>query len=278
MARHAIPACTDTIGTLIRTAVISTTTVGFLLFSPFRTSAFSTQAGFDSFPHSPEQVVSGPDIGDNGFAAKPGNGETASGGRDDVASIVLWHDWRLYAAALLALLGSKLMTGLRDKSLRKRLDLRTRALLESEERLYLLSEMCPSGVAILKGRALMEANARFYRMFGHPPEELLGRDILSVIIAPDEWDRVQERNCLDRSCSFETGGVRRDGSVFPMELNSRRISCQGENVAVIILADISTRKRQESERDCMQERLLSLWNVARMTEATCDELCRLILK
>ena len=162
--------------------------------------------------------------------------------------------------------------------LRKRLDLRTRALAQSEERFNMLADVSLAGVAIIREGVLLEANDRYYEMFGYTPEELTGKDVLPLTVAPDHVAAVHEGDCLIRACSMESVGLRRDGSTFPMEFRSRPFSYRGEPAAGIAVTDISARKRQEDERACFQERLQSLWNVASMTEAGHDELCELVLE
>jgi PAS domain S-box-containing protein len=198
------------------------------------------------------------------------SGPSQGAGPADIASVVFW------AASALALVAA-LLLGVRSKVLRGRLDRRVRDLAESEERFTMLADASLSGVAILRGGVLLEANDRYWEMFGYGPEELVGRDVLPLTVAPDHLSAVFEGDCLIRACSFESVGLRRDGSTFPVEFRSRPFSYRGEPAAGIVMTDISARKRQEDERTCLQERLQSLWNVARMTEASYDELCEMVL-
>ncbi|XXJ18805.1 PAS domain S-box protein [Desulfovibrio caledoniensis] len=174
-------------------------------------------------------------------------------------------------------LAAALSLGVRARLLRQRLDRRARELAESEGRYTMLAAASSSGVAITRYGVLLEANDRYYEMFGYSPDDLLGRDVLSLTVVPDHQAAVREGDCLNRACSFESVGLRRDGSTFPMEFRSRPFPYRGEPAAGVVITDISARKRQEDERTCLQERLQSLWNVARMTEASYDELCEMVL-
>jgi len=207
-----------------------------------------------------------------------GAGSFGAGGRADlVGPFLAGTGLRLYGAVLPALLCSALVFGVRFRALRRRVERRTRALEESEERFGMLAEVSLSGVAIIRRGVLLEANGRYYEMFGYAPEELLGRDVLPLTVTPDLLEAIREQGCLARPCSFESTGVRRDGSSFPLEFRSRPFSYRGEAVAGLVVSDITARKRREAERTCLQERLQSLWNVARMVEADYDELCELVL-
>jgi PAS domain S-box-containing protein len=191
-------------------------------------------------------------------------------GLAETPPVLLWAVSALTLAAALFL-------GFRARLLRERLDRRARDLAESEERFTMLADASSSGVAIVRDGVLLEANDRYYEMLGHSPEELLGRDVLPLTVAPGHQAAVREGNCMIRSCSFESVGLRRDGSTFPVEFRSRPFSYRGEPATGIVMTDISARKRQEDERTCLQERLQSLWNVARMTEASYEELCEMVL-
>ena len=207
-----------------------------------------------------------------------GVGESGESGRADVAGpFFAGAGPGVYGAVLPALLCSALLVGVRFRALRRRIDQRARALEESEERFGMLAEVSLSGVAIIRRGVLLEANERYYEMFGYAPEELLGRDVLPLTVAPDQLEAIRERGCLARPCSFESTGLRRDGSSFPLEFRSRPFSYRGESAAGLVVSDITARKLREAERTCLQERLQSLWNVARMVEADYDELCELVL-
>ncbi|OIQ50864.1 Virulence sensor protein BvgS precursor [Pseudodesulfovibrio hydrargyri] len=210
------------------------------------------------------QSVGGADSPSSGPAASP-----APAVRDGAQGAL----WAVSAVFLFA----GLLLGVRFARLRDRLDRRERELAESEERFAMLADASLSGVAIIRNGVLLEANERYYEMFGYAPEEMLGRDILPLTVASGQVEAIRRGDCLSRACSFESVGLRRDGSTFPAEFRSRAFSYRGEPAAGVVMTDISARKRREDERTCLQERLQSLWNVARMAEASYDELCELVL-
>ena len=189
----------------------------------------------------------------------------------------IWTDWRFYVGLLLALGCAYLVASVWMESLRKEVARRTQALRESEERLGMLAEVSFSGVAVHRCGVLLEANDQYYEMFGYAPRELLGRDVIPLTIVPEKGEDQPDRDCFARTDPFETVGVRKDGSTFPVELRSRRVSCRGEGVVGTVVTDITRRKRQEEEQLALKERLQSLWNVASMTEADVEDLCDLIL-
>jgi len=183
-----------------------------------------------------------------------------------------------FLVMLAVFLAVALFLGVRFRALRKRLQRGARALAESEERFNMLVDVSLFGVAIVHEGLLLEANERYFEMFGYAPEELLGRDILPLTVAPGHVAAVREGDCLVRACALESVGLRREGSTFPVEFRSSPFTYRGKPAVGIAVTDISARKRREDERISLQERLQSLWNVARMIEADYDELCKVVLE
>lgn len=192
------------------------------------------------------------------------------------ASLFPLDDWRV-SVAVLAAACLALAVGLWIRALRREIGFRTQALRESEGRLDVLAEVSGSGLAVFDGDTLLEANSQYFKMFGHAPEALLGRGVIPLTIAPDHGAVLLETGGLSQPGPIESLGMRRDGSTFPIEIRSRRFAYRGKNLVGTVITDITAKRQQEEERTSLQERLQSLWNVARMTEAEHDELCEVIL-
>lgn len=144
--------------------------------------------------------------------------------------------------------------------------------------LDVLNDVSSSGVAIHKGGLLLEASRRYYEMFGYTPEELLGKNAVLATSTPESLEMLQGKSCLDLPAPFETVARRKDGSTFPVEVWSREVAYRGETVIGTVLTDLTRRKRLDEAQSLLRERLQSLWNVTRMSEADHGELCDLILK
>nr|WP_320133544.1 response regulator [uncultured Holophaga sp.] len=117
-----------------------------------------------------------------------------------------------------------------------------------EKRLDNLSRFANDIVLLIDetGR-ILDANDRACSAYGYPREELLGlsiRDIRApetIRTFPDQWSDAQREGAT----RFETLHRRRDGSVFPVEVSSRRVELPDRILVQSIIRDISERKASE---------------------------------
>jgi PAS domain S-box-containing protein len=120
----------------------------------------------------------------------------------------------------------------------------------SEERFRTLFEATLEGIAIVRNGVILEVNHALLAIFGYPPDtpgELIGRR-LSDLVSEGEAD-------LD-DAPREGVGFKRDGSVVDIETAGKRYVFQGEDVTVVAIRDIASRKRNEAENRMLQRQLL----------------------
>ena len=95
-------------------------------------------------------------------------------------------------------------------------------------------------------------NPAYAALFGYEsPDELIGTSIFDLI-APDERARVRDfaqRRIDGESAptSYESRGLRKDGSIFDVELRPSTYQRDDEMHTLVIIRDISERKRTERE-------------------------------
>ncbi|MEW5850672.1 MAG: PAS domain S-box protein [Myxococcota bacterium] len=112
-------------------------------------------------------------------------------------------------------------------------------------------------------------NAAYLKMFGYDfASELVGVPIVQLI-APSEREFIQERARLRAEGKpvpgvYETRGLRKDGTEFDMEVHASTYPSGGRNYTLVILRDITDRKRFE------QELALSVSLLRATLEATWD--------
>ena len=102
--------------------------------------------------------------------------------------------------------------------------------------------------------AITEANRRASELSGRPREEILGRPIESLF-SPAEIARAPfqyETPAPGQTVVVERALTRRDGSVVPVEMSSTRMP---DGTRQSILRDVSERRRAESERRSLEDRL-----------------------
>ena len=119
------------------------------------------------------------------------------------------------------------------------------ALRESEERFRRLSEAAFEAIIIHDGGILLSANNQYSEMFGYEPEELLGKQVMPLTIAPDAIETVKKEIATGGVGPYESIGLRKDGTRFPMEIRVREMEYEGRKVRVAAIMDITERKRAE---------------------------------
>jgi len=129
---------------------------------------------------------------------------------------------------------------------------------ESEEKFRNLFHLATDGIFILDtdGRFL-DVNATAHERLGYSREEMLGRNIRELD-PPEFAARVPERLAELRSrgrAVFESAHVRKDGTVMPVEVNSRVIPFGDRQVYLSIIRDLTDRRKAGDEKAKLQEQL-----------------------
>ncbi|MBI5572253.1 MAG: PAS domain S-box protein [Desulfomonile tiedjei] len=118
---------------------------------------------------------------------------------------------------------------------------------ESEERYRTLVEESFDGILVHKGGAIIFANASLYRMLGYEIDELQGKDAWSICHPEDRT--IAKKLALARMrgekvpAQYEMRLIRRDGSVFDVEINARLVEFGGGRAVQVCVRDITERKR-----------------------------------
>lgn len=119
---------------------------------------------------------------------------------------------------------------------------------ESEKKYQLLFELAQDFNLILSMNGkILEVNETCYKALGYTKEELIGKQI-SEIVSSDYKSEVPARIALVKrrgSAVFESGYVRKDGSVIPVEVSVRMVNIDGETCQYGIARDITERLEME---------------------------------
>jgi PAS domain S-box-containing protein len=129
------------------------------------------------------------------------------------------------------------------------------ALQESEHRRRMLSEIAIEGIFMHEDGVLLEANHRYFEMFGYRPEELLGRQARDITLTPESLRVVMENARPGGNKMIQVTGVRKDGSQFLCETYGMDAVYKGRNVRIAMAMDISDRIKAETELARIRERM-----------------------
>jgi len=130
-----------------------------------------------------------------------------------------------------------------------------KALRASDERFKILADASLEGIAIHDNGILIEANQQFFTLFGYEENELLHTNILEKLITPQSFVALQTRICNGEVGFHESTGLKKDGTTFPIESNSRYMEYHDKKVRVCAIRDISTRIKAEQEKIKLLEKL-----------------------
>src|SRR4051812_46992044 len=100
---------------------------------------------------------------------------------------------------------------------------------------------------------IVEANREALEVYGHTRDELIGRTIFDLRVAPTDAVLGQMQIADRDGVTFDGVHRRSDGSTFPVEVSSRGEQIDGRRYLVSIIRDTTARRRAEEER----ERLLA---------------------
>ena len=123
---------------------------------------------------------------------------------------------------------------------------------EVKERFRVLAESSLTGIYLTEQDRFTYVNPALAKMFGYEVEEVVGRLGSTDLTCPDDRSLVAEnmRRRLQgdvEEMRYEFRGLRKDGSVFPVEVHGRRIEHGGRIGVLGTLIDNTERKRAEDE-------------------------------
>jgi PAS domain S-box-containing protein len=116
---------------------------------------------------------------------------------------------------------------------------------ESEERFRKLAEGSFEAIVLHEKGVIFDANKQYYEMFGYNPEELPGKDAISLTATPESAEKIKKQISLGNFDSYEVTGVKKDGTKFPMEIRIKLTSCKGHEVRMAVIRDLTEQKQAE---------------------------------
>ena len=120
-------------------------------------------------------------------------------------------------------------------------------LTESEKRFRELSSLTFEGIIVHQDGVLIDANQAFLRMIGFTKDQLIGKNIIAMVV-PEKYHRyLAEQLLMDYVKPYEIEAIRKDGVVVPIEIESQNINFGGVVRRVSAIRDITDRKKSEAE-------------------------------
>jgi len=138
------------------------------------------------------------------------------------------------------------------RKLQQRLQEQNTLLEEQNERFRTLSEATFEGIFIHDEGRILEVNQAMEKMFGYQRSEVLGRNVLEFV-PPEFHQIVLEHIRTKDETPYEAEGIKKDGSIFPVEVQARTMPYQGRDVRIVAIRDLTWRRAMEEERALLRK-------------------------
>src|ERR671912_2741073 len=115
---------------------------------------------------------------------------------------------------------------------------------QSEERFQVLSQEVVEGIVLSENGRIIDANRSVTEMFGYGLEELIGKDAIELT-SPEHREMVVRRISEEDTRPYESMGLKKDGSTFPLEIRPRHLPYSGRRIRVTSVIDLTERTHQE---------------------------------
>jgi PAS domain S-box-containing protein len=129
---------------------------------------------------------------------------------------------------------------------------------ESEKRFRQLSEATFEAIVLHEDGVVLRANDQFFKMFGYKPDELIGKQMLSLVVAPESLNLVKKKITSETKKPYEYVGEKKDGTKFLVESRIKTMDYEGRNVRVAVMRDVTVQRQFEEQLVAHREKLRSL--------------------
>jgi PAS domain S-box-containing protein len=133
------------------------------------------------------------------------------------------------------------------------------ALQKSEEKFRVLTEKSVTGIYIIQDEKMVYVNPSCAKVFGYSPEEIAGKMSPKDLIHPEDFSKVM--NKLGERLTGKTEvspiqykAIRKDGSVFYIEVYGMSIEYQGRPAVMGTMIDVTEQKLAKEELIFAKER------------------------
>lgn len=133
---------------------------------------------------------------------------------------------------------------------------------ESEERYRMAIEYSSDGVALIRDLRMLFINKKLAEIFGYERRRDLVGCSLSVIVHPEERERVLtisrlRQHGLPAPSRYDFKGMRKDGSPLYLAVSATTINYHGQTLNLVYLRDVTARRRAEEEIHHLSQRLIA---------------------
>ena len=121
------------------------------------------------------------------------------------------------------------------------------ALLESKKRFKKLSNLTFEGILLHNKGIVLDMNESLTRMFGFSREEIIGKNIIEVLVPQEYHAMIQEKMAQNYTLPYEFMAKRKDETLIPVEVESMDVESESGNYRVTAIRDITERVKSEKK-------------------------------
>jgi len=134
------------------------------------------------------------------------------------------------------------------------------AMRESEQKYRLLFETAKDAIFMSdENGKFIDVNQAACESLGYSKEEFMELAIKDIDVHPEGYEQfIKARNGRSKSAKFEVNQRRKDGTVFPVEINGTVFVSDGQTMSLAAARNISDRRKVEEKIKAYQEQLRSL--------------------
>jgi len=136
------------------------------------------------------------------------------------------------------------------------------ALRESEERCKKLTNLTFEGILIHHKAIAIDVNDSLLKILGCTKKEIIGKNVIKEFI-PHEYHALIKENLAKTSAKpYEVMARKKNGILFPMEIESKNIKIKNDTFRVSAVRDITQRKQAEAALKKSEQELRSIFRAA----------------
>jgi len=125
---------------------------------------------------------------------------------------------------------------------------------ESSRRMRALLETAFEGFVVSRAGFVLEANEGFAQMCGYELGEVIGMSPIDVV-TPAGAATIGRAIRDETHVPYVVDGVRKDGSLFPMQIQGTECYFEGERVRITGFRDLTVEQERDAERERLEERM-----------------------
>ena len=130
----------------------------------------------------------------------------------------------------------------------------------SQAQYQLLANLTIEGVLLHDQGIAIDYNRSFSKIFGYDDKELINVNVLTKLIFEEDRKTVQSKMAKEETSPYIIRGIKKDGSMFPAEIEARNIYYDDRCLRVVAVRDVTERYESQKKLAESQQQLENLTN------------------